>query len=63
MGGMRDSGLGRRQGAEGIHRYTEAQSVATQRLVPIAPMFGMSEETHAKVMTRALRVLNKLGLK
>ena len=23
MGGMRESGLGRRQGAEGIHRYTE----------------------------------------
>ena len=47
MGGMRESGMGRRQGAEGIHRYTEAQSVATQRLVPIAPMFGMSEETNA----------------
>ena len=31
MGGMRESGLGRRQGAEGIHRYTETQSVATQR--------------------------------
>jgi succinate-semialdehyde dehydrogenase/glutarate-semialdehyde dehydrogenase len=28
MGGMRQSGLGRRQGAEGIHRYTETQSVA-----------------------------------
>ena len=53
MGGMRESGLGRRQGAEGIHRYTEAQSVAIQRLVPIAPMFGMSEETNAKVMTGA----------
>ena len=52
MGGMRESGMGRRQGAEGILRYTEAQSVATQRLVPIAPMFGMSEETNAKVMTR-----------
>jgi acyl-CoA reductase-like NAD-dependent aldehyde dehydrogenase len=62
MGGMRESGLGRRQGAEGIHRYTEAQSVAVQRLVPIAPMFGMSEETNAKVMTGALRLLNKLGL-
>ena len=61
MGGMRESGMGRRQGAEGIHRYTEAQSVATQRLVPIAPMFGMSEETNAKVMTAALRLLNKLG--
>jgi acyl-CoA reductase-like NAD-dependent aldehyde dehydrogenase len=61
MGGMRDSGMGRRQGAEGIHRYTEVQSVATQRLVPIAPIFGMSEATNAKVMTTALRLLNKLG--
>ena len=42
MGGMRESGLGRRQGAEGIHRYTEAQSVATQRLIRFAPMLGMS---------------------
>ncbi len=33
MGGMRESGLGRRQGSEGIHRYTETQSVATQRLI------------------------------
>ena len=51
MGGMRESGMGRRQGAEGIHRYTETQSIATQRLVPIAPMIGMSEETNAKIMT------------
>ena len=61
MGGMRDSGVGRRQGAEGIHRYTEVQSVATQRVLPIAPVLGMSEETNASVMTAALRVLNKLG--
>ncbi|WP_322921202.1 succinic semialdehyde dehydrogenase [Nocardioides renjunii] len=61
MGGMRESGLGRRQGAEGIHRYTEAQSVATQRLVPIAPVLGMSEEVNARVMTSALRLLRRLG--
>ena len=42
MGGMRESGMGRRQGSEGIHRYTESQSVATQRLIRFAPMFGMS---------------------
>ena len=61
MGGMRESGMGRRQGAEGIHRYTETQTVGTQRLVPIAPMFGMSEESYAKVMTVGLKVLKKLG--
>ena len=61
MGGMRDSGLGRRQGAEGIWRYTEAQSVGTQRGVAITPPFGMSEERYAAIMTSSLRLLKKLG--
>ncbi len=61
MGGMRDSGLGRRQGAEGVHRYTESQSVATQRLVRFAPMLGMSDETYAKMMTANLRLMHRLG--
>jgi acyl-CoA reductase-like NAD-dependent aldehyde dehydrogenase len=61
MGGMRQSGIGRRQGSEGILRYTEAQSVATQRLVRFAPMLGMSDETYAKVMTAQLRFMNKIG--
>jgi succinate-semialdehyde dehydrogenase/glutarate-semialdehyde dehydrogenase len=61
MGGMRQSGMGRRQGSEGIHRYTESQSVATQRLVRFAPMLGMSDERYAKVMTANRRVMKKLG--
>ena len=61
MGGMRSSGLGRRQGSEGVLRFTETQSVATQRVSPIAPRFGASDRTYAKAMTVALRVLNKLG--
>ncbi len=61
MGGMRQSGMGRRQGAEGIHRYTESQSVATQRGMRFAPMFGMSDEGYAKVMTAQLRLMKKLG--
>src|SRR3954447_9672258 len=61
MGGMRESGLGRRQGAEGIHRYTETQSVATQRLLRFGPMLGLSDERYAKVMTAQLKLLKKLG--
>ncbi|MFT4288111.1 succinic semialdehyde dehydrogenase [Nocardioides sp.] len=61
MGGMRESGMGRRQGREGILRYTETQSVATQRVLPIAPVLGMSDETYAKVLTTGLRVLKRLG--
>ena len=43
MGGMGDSGLGRRHGAEGIRRYTEAQTVAVQRLLPLGrrPALGV----------------------
>jgi succinate-semialdehyde dehydrogenase / glutarate-semialdehyde dehydrogenase len=61
MGGMRESGIGRRQGSEGIHRYTESQSVATQRLIRFAPMLGMSDERYARVMTAQLRLMKKLG--
>jgi succinate-semialdehyde dehydrogenase / glutarate-semialdehyde dehydrogenase len=63
MGGMRESGMGRRQGAEGIHRYTETQSVAVQRLTRLSPMLGMSDETYAKVMSAGVRVMTKLGRK
>ncbi|WP_193613913.1 succinic semialdehyde dehydrogenase [Nocardioides lijunqiniae] len=61
MGGMRQSGQGRRQGSEGVLRYTESQSVATQRLIRFAPMLGMSDETYGKVMTANLRLMKKLG--
>jgi acyl-CoA reductase-like NAD-dependent aldehyde dehydrogenase len=61
MGGMRASGLGRRQGAEGINRFTEVQSVATQRLLRFGPVLGMSDEGYAKVMTVNLRLMKKLG--
>lgn len=61
MGGMRSSGMGRRQGAEGILRYTETQSVATQHVLRFGPMLGMSDEAYAKVMTASLRALKALG--
>jgi len=61
MGGMRRSGMGRRQGSEGVLRYTDTQSVATQRGVRIGPQYGLSQERYARLMTASLRVLNKLG--
>ncbi len=63
MGGMRESGMRRRQGAEGILRYTESQSVATQRLMRLAPMLGMSDEQYARFMTRSVALMTKLGRK
>jgi len=61
MGGMRQSGMGRRQGSEGVHRYTESQTVATQRLIRFAPMLGMSDRMYGQVMTAQLRLMKRLG--
>ncbi len=60
MGGMKASGLGRRHGAEGIKKYTEAQTVAVQRLWPIAPPPGVSQRMFGKAMVVGLRVLRHL---
>jgi len=60
MGGMRSSGLGRRQGPEGIHRFTEPQTVATQRLLPMRPVLGMSEQAYTRALTGTLRVMKRL---
>ncbi|MFK0043367.1 succinic semialdehyde dehydrogenase [Streptomyces sp. NPDC090741] len=60
MGGMKDSGLGRRHGSEGILKYTEAQTVAHQRLLPMAPSLGMDDEKYAAFMTRSLKVMKTL---
>ncbi|MEU7135599.1 succinic semialdehyde dehydrogenase [Streptomyces sp. NPDC046261] len=63
MGGMKDSGLGRRHGAEGILKFTEAQTVAHQRLVPLGPFFGLDDAQYARLMTGGLRVLKAIRLR
>ena len=62
MGGMKDSGVGRRHGAEGILKYTESQNVTVQHVMPIAPSMGLSDERYAKVMTLGVRVMKAAGL-
>jgi succinate-semialdehyde dehydrogenase/glutarate-semialdehyde dehydrogenase len=63
MGGMKDSGLGRRHGSEGILKYTEAQTVAQQRLIPLAPSFGMDDEKYAAFMSRSLKAMKAFRLR
>ncbi|MEV6779302.1 succinic semialdehyde dehydrogenase [Streptomyces syringium] len=63
MGGMGDSGLGRRHGSEGILKYTEAQTVAQQRILPLAPAFGLDDEQYAALMSRGLRAMKALRLR
>ena len=63
MGGMGDSGLGRRHGAEGLLKYTEPQTVATQRLLGFGPPFGWSDERWGETLARAVGAMKRLGLK
>ncbi|HET6864611.1 MAG TPA: succinic semialdehyde dehydrogenase [Solirubrobacteraceae bacterium] len=60
MGGMKDSGLGRRHGATGILKYTEAQTVSVQRLIGIAPPPLVGTRLWARLMTWGLRLLSRI---
>lgn len=60
MGGMKDSGLGRRHGAAGILKYTESQTVSVQRLMGIAPPPMVGTRLWARAMTLGLRLLSRI---
>ena len=60
MGGFKSSGIGRRHGAEGILKYTEPQTIAVQRLLPIAAPDGGEEESYSRLMSSALWLLKRV---
>ncbi|MFI5062711.1 MAG: succinic semialdehyde dehydrogenase [Streptosporangiales bacterium] len=60
MGGWKDSGVGSRHGEHGILKYTNAQTVSVQRLLPIAPPGFLTPAGYAKAMTMAMRTLQRL---
>ncbi len=62
-GGLGISGNGRRHGPEGLLKYVDTQTIAVQRVLPIAPLPGMSEQLWAKTMTLYLGVMKKLRQK
>lgn len=61
MGGMKDSGLGRRHGAEGILKYTESQTVATAWLTNYAAPPFLSQEHYVSAVAAGLRALKAMG--
>jgi succinate-semialdehyde dehydrogenase/glutarate-semialdehyde dehydrogenase len=60
MGGMKDSGVGRRHGEHGILKYTESQTIATERLVPVGAPTWMPADRYARTLTTGLRALRRL---
>ncbi|MFY0513406.1 succinic semialdehyde dehydrogenase [Streptomyces anulatus] len=63
MGGMGDSGLGRRHGADGLLKYTEPQTIAHQRIQGFTPPARISPETWAALLTGALKLLKTAGVR
>lgn len=57
IGGMKESGVRPRHGAEGILKFTESQTIAVQRLLPIGPARGVDPAVHARWMTRLLKLV------
>ena len=57
MGGMGQSGSGRRQGPEGILRFTEAQTVSVQKGSTVSRTFGDDDKKWGNKMTRKVRIL------
>lgn len=61
MGGMKESGVGRRNGAEGLLKYTESQSIAIQRgPLKLRPPRAIPQPLWTKTMTAGLKALRRL---
>jgi succinate-semialdehyde dehydrogenase/glutarate-semialdehyde dehydrogenase len=60
MGGFKDSGLGRRHGAEGILKYTEPQTIAVQRGLPLAAPAGVGDEVFSRALSATLKALSRI---
>ena len=60
MGGMGTSGVGRRHGAEGLLKYTEAQTIATARVLNLDAPFGVPPELWQKSLLPIVRTVMKL---
>jgi acyl-CoA reductase-like NAD-dependent aldehyde dehydrogenase len=63
MGGMGASGLGRRHGAEGLLKYTEAQTIGTQRIAMLNPPKWLPYGLYTRVMAASLRLMRRLGVR
>lgn len=63
MGGMKQSGVGRRHGAEGILKFTEVQTVASQHFMDLEPPAAVGYEKFADVMSTGIKVMKKLRIK
>ncbi len=60
MGGMNDSGLGRRHGPEGLRRYLEQRTIATSKIGPFNAPPGVPDAWYARVIIGLTRFQRRL---
>ncbi|MFJ6248456.1 MULTISPECIES: succinic semialdehyde dehydrogenase [unclassified Streptomyces] len=60
MGGMKASGLGRRHGEHGLLKYTESQTIAVERLIPVGAPDGIDPARYARLVSAGLKILKRL---
>jgi succinate-semialdehyde dehydrogenase/glutarate-semialdehyde dehydrogenase len=63
MGGMKQSGVGRRHGVAGLLKYTESQTIARQRWMKLGPQWGMNDKGWASFAKRMVRILRTKDFK
>lgn len=54
LGGVKESGMGRRHGAEGITKYTEVKNISQQRIMPMRGPRQMPRKYYGELLTTAL---------
>lgn len=60
MGGMKDSGIGRRHGEEGMYKCTESQTVAVRRHLRMTTPPGVPYGTYARLMNVGTHIMSRL---
>ena len=60
MGGMKDSGIGRRHGLEGLYRFTEPQTVAVQSYGTLSAPSGVPYWLYAKAINAFVRLQRRI---
>ncbi|MEV3921596.1 succinic semialdehyde dehydrogenase [Actinomadura coerulea] len=63
MGGMKQSGVGRRHGSEGLLKFTEVQTVASQHFMDLEPPGAIGYDTFADYMATGIKLMKKLRIK
>ncbi|WP_116026711.1 succinic semialdehyde dehydrogenase [Thermomonospora umbrina] len=63
MGGMKQSGVGRRHGSEGLLKYTEAQTVASQHFMDLEPPPALGYDRYANGLATAIKLMKRFRLR